>query len=173
MIIWLWLSVAIAVLDQLSKYYMTAILELCEPGNCTSIELLPVFKFTLLHNEGAAFSFLSDAGGWQRWVLAIISAVVSVVLVVWITRLKANEKILVVALSLILGGAVGNLIDRVLLGYVVDFIVVHYENAYFPAFNVADSAITVGAVFMILDMLFVSHQDPDATGENGDQGNGR
>ncbi len=159
MIVWLWLSVVIAVLDQLSKYYMSQILTLCEPGNCSSLVLLPVFKLTLLHNEGAAFSFLSDAGGWQRWVLVAISTIVSAVLVMWIARLKANEKWLALALALILGGAAGNLIDRIQFGYVVDFVVVHYESAYFPAFNVADSAITVGAALWILDMLFFSRQN--------------
>lgn len=156
MIIWLWLSVAIALIDQLSKYYMTQILTLCEPGRCTSIELLPVFKFTLLHNEGAAFSFLSDAGGWQRWFLLAISIAMSVFLVIWIARLKASEKLLAVALAIILGGAIGNLIDRMILGYVTDFIVVYYETAYFPAFNVADAAISIGAVIMILDMFLLS-----------------
>jgi signal peptidase II len=159
MIVWLWLSVVIAVLDQLSKYYMSQMLTLCEPGNCSSLVLLPVFKFTLLHNEGAAFSFLSDAGGWQRWVLVAISVIVSGVLVLWITRLKANEKWLALGLALILGGAAGNLIDRIQLGYVIDFVVVHYENAYFPAFNVADSAISVGAAVWILDMFFLSRSE--------------
>lgn len=156
MIVWLWLSIVIAALDQLSKYYMSQILTLCEPGNCSSLVLLPVFKLTLLHNEGAAFSFLSDAGGWQRWLLVSISAIVSVALVIWIARLRANEKWLALALALILGGAAGNLIDRIQLGYVIDFVVVHYESAYFPAFNLADSAISVGAAVMILDMLFFS-----------------
>jgi signal peptidase II len=162
MIVWLWLSVVIAILDQVSKYYMSQILTLCEPGNCSSLVMLPVFKFTLLHNEGAAFSFLSDAGGWQRWVLVFVSTAVSAVLIVWIARLKSDEKWLALTLSLILGGAVGNLIDRVQLGYVVDFIVVHYENSYFPAFNVADSAITVGGAFMILDILFFSRHSSAA-----------
>jgi signal peptidase II len=158
MIIWLWLSVAIAVLDQLSKYYMSQILTLCEPGNCSSMVLLPVFKFTLLHNEGAAFSFLDDAGGWQRWFLVAVSTCVSAVLVLWMVRLRASEKWLAIALALILGGAAGNLIDRIQLGYVIDFVVLHYESAYFPAFNVADSAISVGAVLMILDMFFFSEK---------------
>jgi len=156
MIVWLWLSVVIAVLDQLSKHYMSQILTLCEPANCSSMVLLPVFKLTLLHNEGAAFSFLSDAGGWQRWVLVAISTGVSAVLVIWIARLKANEKWLALALALVLGGAAGNLIDRIQLGYVIDFVVVHYEGAYFPAFNVADSAISVGGALMVLDILFIS-----------------
>lgn len=172
MIVWLWLSVVIAVFDQLSKYYMSQILTLCEPGNCASIVLLPVFKLTLLHNEGAAFSFLSDAGGWQRWLLVSISTGVSVALVIWIARLKANERWLAVALALILGGAAGNLIDRVQLGYVIDFVVVHYESAYFPAFNLADAAISVGAAVMILDMLFFSRQSQELQDKKRDVGNG-
>lgn len=164
MIVWLWLSVVIAVLDQLTKYYMSQILSLCEPGNCSSIVLLPVFKLTLLHNEGAAFSFLSDAGGWQRWLLVSVSTSVSAALVIWIVRLKANERWLALALALILGGAAGNLIDRIQLGYVIDFVVVHYGTAYFPAFNLADSAISVGAAVMILDMLFFSrHKEAQET----------
>ena len=169
--IWLWLSTAIVVLDQLSKYYMSQILSLCEPGNCTSQVILPVFKLTLLHNEGAAFSFLSDAGGWQRWFFTAVSAIVSIVLVVWITRLKRHEKLLALALALILGGAVGNLLDRASLGYVIDFIVVHYDNHYFPAFNVADSAISIGAAVMILDMIVTGREnEPESadTKVNGD-----
>jgi|TARA_Y100000310_G_scaffold338529_1_gene428389 signal peptidase II len=153
MLQWLWLSSSIVLLDQLSKYYISKILTLCEPGHCESIVFLPVFEFTRLHNTGAAFSFLNDAGGWQRWMFAAISSGISIALIVWLYRLTVQEKWLAIALSVVLGGAIGNLIDRVMLGYVVDFILVHYENHYFPAFNVADSAITIGAGIMILDML--------------------
>ncbi len=151
----IWLSVALAVIvvDQGLKYYMSNLLPLCKPGWCESIEILPIFKLTLLHNTGAAFNFLSDAGGWQRWLLAGVSAVVSIVIAIWLLRLDRRDKLLALSLALILGGAVGNLIDRALLGYVVDFIVVHYRDWYFPAFNVADSAISVGAALLILDML--------------------
>ena len=154
MVAWLACSMLVILLDQLTKNYMTALLPLCEAGNCASIDILPVFRLVLLHNQGAAFSFLSDAGGWQRWFLVFISAAVSVVLAIWIIRLKSNERFLAIGLSLILGGAVGNLIDRASQGYVVDFLLVHYREAYFPAFNVADSAITVGAALMIIDMIF-------------------
>jgi signal peptidase II len=148
------ISFAFVLLDQLSKYYMSSILPLCQPGYCRSIEILPVFKFTLLHNEGAAFSFLSDAGGWQRYLLVTISSVVSVFIAVWLYRIYRQEKLLALALSFILGGAIGNLIDRAVQGYVVDFIVVYYDVYYFPAFNIADSAITVGACLLILDMFY-------------------
>lgn len=152
--IWFAISFGVIVIDQALKYYMSSILPLCEPGYCESIEVLPVFNFTLLHNTGAAFSFLADAGGWQRWLLGGISIGVSAVLVVWLSRVDRRDKILALALALILGGAVGNLIDRVMLGYVVDFIVVHYKEYYFPAFNIADSAISVGAALLILDLFY-------------------
>lgn len=147
------LSIMILVADQGLKYYMSSILPLCEAGSCRSIEVLPIFQFTLLHNEGMAFSFLSDAGGWQRWFLLTASTVVSGVISVWLYRIRNTERLLALALSFILGGAVGNLVDRALNGYVVDFIVLHYKDWYFPAFNIADSAITVGAALLILDMF--------------------
>ncbi|MEX2365375.1 MAG: signal peptidase II [Pseudohongiellaceae bacterium] len=153
------LSLAVIVLDQVLKKYMSAILPLCEPGYCRSIEILPVFQFTLLHNTGAAFSFLSDAGGWQRWFLGTVSIVVSLVIAIWLFRIRLSDKLLALALALILGGAVGNLIDRLINGYVVDFIVVHYKQWYFPAFNVADAAISVGAALLILDMLLKSRSE--------------
>jgi signal peptidase II len=152
-VIYFLLSLVVIVGDQWSKSVMTDLLPLCQPGNCQSIVLLPVFNFTMLHNSGAAFSFLSDAGGWQRWFLVAVSSVVSVAVGVWLYRLQRAQRMLSLALALILGGAIGNLIDRVLAGYVVDFIVVHYENHYFPAFNIADSAISVGAALLILDTL--------------------
>ena len=128
-------------------------LSLCVPGQCDSFVVLPVFQFTLLHNRGAAFSFLDDAGGWQRWFLVVVSTGVSVFVAHWLYRIRSEEKLLALALALILGGAIGNLIDRAFVGYVVDFIVVHWDHHYFPAFNIADSAITVGAGLMILDMF--------------------
>lgn len=152
--LWYALSLVIIGLDQWTKWLASAKLDYGQP-----LEILPVFNFTLWHNTGAAFSFLSDAGGWQRGFFAVISAVVSVVLVVWMYRLPKEQKLLMLALALILGGALGNLYDRVALGYVVDFIVVHYENHYFPAFNIADSAISVGAAIMLLDMFLNRHAD--------------
>ena len=137
-------SLVIVVADQWSKSFMSDLLTLCRPGDCQSIVLLPVFNFTLLHNAGAAFSFLSDAGGWQRGLLVAVSTLVSAVIVVWLYRIKSSEKLLALALALI---------DRALVGYVVDFIVVHYQHYYFPAFNIADSAITIGAMVLILDTL--------------------
>jgi signal peptidase II len=147
------ISFVLLLLDQASKQYMSSILPLCQPGYCQSIEILPIFKLTVVHNEGAAFSFLSDAGGWQRWLLVSISIFASLFVAVWLYRVSRQEKLLALALAFILGGALGNLVDRALLGYVVDFIVVYYESYYLPAFNIADSAITIGAGFLILDMF--------------------
>jgi signal peptidase II len=113
-----------------------------------------LLSWTLAYNTGAAFSFLADSGGWQRWLFTLIAVVVSVVLVVWLKRLGRGDTWLAVALALVLGGAVGNLFDRVVLGHVVDFILVHWQDRWrFPAFNLADSAITVGAIMLALDMF--------------------
>ncbi|MEM8594797.1 MAG: signal peptidase II, partial [Pseudomonadota bacterium] len=119
------------------------------------IEVFSFLEFHLAHNYGAAFSMLSEAGGWQRWFFLVFSLVVSVVLIFWILKLSKQEKFLAVALALILGGGIGNLIDRAMLGYVVDFISVFYNEHVFPTFNVADSAISVGAVMIFYDMLFL------------------
>lgn len=153
--VWRWYALAavIIILDQISKQWVSAALTYGEPVVFTSF-----FNFTLLHNPGAAFSFLSTAGGWQRWFFAVLAAAISVVLVVWLTRV-AHRRYEALALALILGGALGNLYDRVLLGYVVDFIVVHYQDHYWPAFNIADSAITGGAALLIIDMLFVKDKE--------------
>ncbi|WP_086931183.1 signal peptidase II [Agarilytica rhodophyticola] len=148
---WKWyaLSFVIIVLDLISKKIVSDSFELYERLN-----VLPFFDITLRHNSGAAFSFLAGQGGWQIWFFSILSFAVSVVLIVWIFRAAQKNIWEVLALSLVLGGAVGNLYDRVTLGYVVDFILVYYQEYQFPAFNVADSAISVGAAILILDTLF-------------------
>ena len=151
--IFYFVALIIVVLDQWSKRYMSELLDLCRPGLCETIEILPVFKLILLHNSGAAFSFLDDAGGWQRWFLVTVSTVVSAIIGVWLFRIRSTEKLLAFALCLILGGAVCNLIDRVAAGFVVDFLLVHWDEHFFPAFNVADAAISVGAGCLILDMF--------------------
>jgi signal peptidase II len=146
---WLWVAVLAMALDQWTKYLVTENLEEFE-----RIVLLPVFELMRLHNEGAAFSFLSDASGWQRWLFVGLGVVVSSVILVWLRRLPARgQNLLAAGLSLVLGGALGNVIDRVLWGHVIDFIRVHYKEHYFPAFNVADTAITIGAALLILDNL--------------------
>ncbi len=144
MLKWLGLSFIIIILDQWSKLSVTATMQLYE-----SIQIMPYFNLTYVRNEGAAFSFLSDAGGWQRWLFAGLASVMSIMITVWILRLKKQELLLAVALSLVLGGAIGNLIDRIAYGYVIDFLDVYYQDKHWPAFNVADSAICVG-VFLIL-----------------------
>jgi signal peptidase II len=146
MLVWLTLSVLILVSDQVTKYLADEYLSYGIP-----VKIFSFFNLTLAYNSGAAFSFLADAGGWQRWFFAIIAFVVSVVLVILIKQMKPHEVWSAIALSLILGGAVGNLYDRVALGHVIDFISVHYKHYYFPAFNIADSAISVGAVMWIID----------------------
>ena len=147
---WLWLSLLVLVIDQASKFYFEGKLEMFQ-----QIVVIPdLFSWTLAYNTGAAFSFLADSSGWQRWLFALIAVVVSAVLVVWLKRLGRNETWLAVALALVLGGALGNLYDRIALGHVIDFILVHWQNRHhFPAFNFADSAITVGAVMLALDMF--------------------
>lgn len=147
---WLWLSLLVIVLDQASKFYFERYLNLYE-----RVELIPgCLSWTLAYNTGAAFSFLAAESGWQRWLFAGIALGVSAMLVVWLKRLKPSETWMAVALALILGGALGNLYDRVLLGHVIDFILVHWKNQwFFPAFNIADSAITIGAVMLALDMF--------------------
>jgi signal peptidase II len=146
---WLWLSVVVVALDQWTKRLIVENFDEFE-----ELVLLPVLEIMRLHNEGAAFSFLSDASGWQRWLFTGIGIAVSVGILVWLRRLPARgQNLLAAGLALVLGGALGNVIDRVLFGHVIDFIRVHYEEWYFPAFNVADSAITVGAACLILDNL--------------------
>jgi signal peptidase II len=159
---WGWYAVALLVfvLDQWSKTAVVASLDYNSPVAFTSF-----FNFTLLHNTGAAFSFLSDAGGWQRWFFTAIAAVFSVVIVVWLARLPKSRWLEAMALGFILGGALGNLYDRLTLGHVVDFIVVHYQDNYFPAFNLADSAICFGAFWLMLDMLFNAKKE--AAGKAG------
>lgn len=145
---WLWLSALVVVLDLGSKALASASLMYGQP-----LELLPFFNLTLLHNTGAAFSFLADHGGWQRWFFALIAVGASIGLTIWLTRLKASETLLAAALALIIGGALGNLYDRLMYGYVVDFLSFHWNGYYFPAFNLADTAITLGAIALIVESL--------------------
>jgi signal peptidase II len=151
---WLWLSVAVIVLDQATKWLIMFNLSPYQV-----IELAPNLNLTLMFNEGAAFSFLSDAGGWQRWLFAGFALLVTGVLVAWLLRLQRGERLLAAALALIVGGAIGNLIDRVLLGHVIDFVQVYLPfiplmmfNPW-PAFNVADSAITIGVGLLLIETL--------------------
>jgi signal peptidase II len=142
---WLSLSALVIVLDQLSKAWISSHFVYGE-----SITVLSVFNLVLAHNTGAAFSFLNDAGGIQRWLFSLIAIIASVWIII-LLRKHAAQMLFALALSLILGGALGNLIDRIAYGYVVDFLHFHWDEYYFPAFNLADSAITCGAFMLILD----------------------
>lgn len=159
------IALVVLIADQITKTWVNGTLKLYE-----QLEVTPFFNITLLYNKGAAFSFLSNAGGWQRWLFTGISAIVSIVLIVWLYRLLRHEKIMAWSLALILAGAVGNLIDRVLFGHVIDFIQVHYNNWYFPSFNVADAAISIGAVLMLY-LTFVQEPEPQSEPDSTHPGN--
>ena len=146
---WLWISLLVIVTDQLSKLWIERTMVLGD-----SFTVLPIFDIVRANNYGAAFSFLDDAGGWQRWAFTVLAIGVSIALVIWLRKLAlATQGLLAFGIALILGGAIGNVIDRVEHGYVVDFVHVHWGMHSFPAFNVADSAISIGAVLVILDSL--------------------
>jgi signal peptidase II len=149
---WLLLSACIVLADQLSKLYITQ-----HFGEFEFTSVLPILDITRMHNVGAAFSFLATASGWQRWVFIALAVSVSLAIIVWLWRLpRGTHRLLSAGLALVLGGAIGNVIDRIRLGHVIDFIHFHWDQAYFPAFNVADSAITLGAACLLLDALFDS-----------------
>ncbi|MDP8985679.1 MAG: signal peptidase II [Pseudomonadota bacterium] len=151
---WLVLSAVIVLMDQLTKMYIVR-----HFGEFEFKSVLPVLDITRMHNVGAAFSFLASASGWQRWLFIGLAVSVSMGIIVWLCRLpRGSHGLLAAGLSLVLGGALGNVIDRIQLGHVIDFIHFHWDQAYFPAFNVADSAITVGAACLLLDALFDSRR---------------
>ncbi len=145
-LVWLWLTIIIVILDQWTKFLAEANLIYLE-----QVPIVPSFNLMLAYNKGAAFSFLSDAGGWQRWFFTTITLIVSVAIIYWLYTLKFSQKWLAIALALILGGAIGNVWDRIQLGHVVDFVQLYYQSWYWPAFNIADAAICVGAVMLIID----------------------
>lgn len=147
MLPWLGLALIIFIADQFTKTLILGYYTLGDSSFVTSF-----FNVVRVHNSGAAFSFLANAGGWQRWFFTGIG-VVATLFIVWMLRSHAGQKLFAFALACILGGAVGNVVDRVLHGYVVDFLDFHYGGWHFPAFNVADSGITIGAVCLILDEL--------------------
>ncbi len=144
---WLLLSALVIVLDQVSKLWIAS-----HFAHQEIMTVLSVFDLTLMHNTGAAFSFMSDAGGMQRWLFTAIAFIASVS-IIWLLRKHSKEMLFPLALSLILGGALGNLIDRINYGYVIDFLLFHWNAHYFPAFNLADSAITCGAGLLIWQSL--------------------
>lgn len=165
---WLWLSLAIILADQITKQVAQAKLVAYQ-----ALHVVPFFDLTLMYNRGAAFSFLGDQGGWQRWFFILLALVVSVVLILWVRRLQVMERWLAIGLSLIIGGAIGNVIDRILYGQVIDFLDFYYMSesclpgfaqvgaaCHWPAFNVADSAISVGVAIILLD-AFLGSRKPE------------
>lgn len=179
MLKWLWITVAVIIVDQASKQWVSHSLQMFE-----TIKVMPMLNIYLAHNPGAAFSFLSGAGGWQRWLFTLIALVVSVGLIIWLRNLKPWERGLAIGLAFILGGALGNVIDRVLFGYVIDFIQFYYPGqrclpgfspifsthgplCIWPTFNIADSAITVGVVVLILDGITGLVKQQKRTGTRG------
>jgi signal peptidase II len=147
---WLWLSAVIIWADQFTKWLIVQNFELYD-----RIQLLPIFGITRLHNTGAAFSFLAGAGGWQRWFFILVAAAVTILVCVWLKRMpRTGQGWLAASLALIVGGAIGNVIDRIFRGYVVDFLSFHWNHWFFPAFNVADAAITVGAVILLVESFY-------------------
>ena len=144
---WFLLSIVILLIDQLSKYWAASSLIAYQPE-----QIFPMLNVTLAYNNGAAFSFLSGTGSWHRWFFAGFSIIMSLILIIWLARLPVKAKLQSLAVSLILGGAVGNLYDRAFLGYVIDFIDVYYQNHHWPVFNIADSAICIGAFLLLVDL---------------------
>lgn len=153
-LVWAWLSAVVVALDQFVKWYVVSRFELYE-----ILPVAPVLDLTRLHNEGAAFGILSDAGGWQRWFFLGLAAAIGVAIVFWLRSLPVRgQSWVAIALALILGGAIGNAYDRFVDGYVVDYLHFHWGEHYFPAFNVADIGITTGAIMLIIDALLDSRR---------------
>ena len=151
---WLVLSLAVILIDQLSKWYVSLHMQLFE-----TLYVLPVFNLALYHNVGAAFSMLAGASGWQRWFFLILALVIAGFIVIWLARMPAaGSRWIAAGLALVVGGALSNAWDRLVHGYVVDFLQFHWQGWYFPSFNAADSAITLGAALLILDGMFLQHR---------------
>jgi signal peptidase II len=145
---WLWLSVLIIVVDQITKYFALLHLSFLEP-----IRIFPFFNLSLDYNAGAAFSFLSASSGWQRWFFIAVAIIMSILVFAWLLKTKKNDRWQKISLALILGGAIGNLWDRLTLGYVIDFIDLFVKNWHWPIFNIADSAITIGVLMLVIGMI--------------------
>jgi len=159
--LWLALAAVVVVLDLWTKHVASAELSLYQ-----AVEVFPWLNWRLAHNPGAAFSFLAGAGGWQRWFFTVLALVVSVFLLVWLFRLERGERLVPLALSLVLGGAIGNAVDRLRHGYVVDFIDVHARGWHWPAFNLADSAIVCGIMLLLFDAFRESLAERKANDED-------
>lgn len=156
MLKWLWLSVVVIALDQATKVAAEIWLQYQDP-----VPVLPFFNLMLSYNTGAAFSFLADAGGWQRWFFVLLALGVSAVIVFWLSRLPPAQRWVAVALSLVLGGAIGNVIDRLAYGHVIDFLDFFVGQWHWPTFNIADSAITIGVAVLLIDGLFGGRRTAD------------
>jgi signal peptidase II len=152
---WFWLAGVVLILDQVSKWFADSLL-----GPHDVVPLLPSLALRKAYNPGAAFSFLSDASGWQRWFFSGLAVLIIGVIAVWLRRLPTGQGRVALALALILGGAAGNLVDRVLYGHVIDFIDLYYKTWHWPTFNIADSAITIGAALLILDAFMGRRERP-------------
>src|SRR5688572_20675940 len=157
---WLWLSFFVVILDQATKALVIGTVKTQD-----AIALLPILDIVYLENTGAAFSILAQASGWQRWFFILLALGVSLALMIWLRRIRADQTLLAVGLSLVLGGALGNVIDRVMHGYVVDFIYFNWRSWDFPAFNVADTAISIGAGCLLLDAFLERGHGKEPTGE--------
>jgi signal peptidase II len=151
---WLWLSALVLILDQWSKTIATQSLKIYD-----AVVVNEYLNWTLMHNEGMAFSFLADQSGWQRWGISIVAIVIVVWLLFWLKKNPFKNTFLNLGLTLVIGGALGNIYDRINLGYVIDFIEAHYQQHFWPAFNLADSAISLGAFFLILDLIWGKHEN--------------
>ena len=147
LMLWLGVAVVVVLLDQLSKITMTRLLAYGQSEHINAF-----FNLVMVYNQGAAFSFLANSGGWQRWFFSALALAVSI-FIVWMLNRNSGQRMFCWSLSLILGGAVGNLIDRLAYGHVIDFLDFHIRGWHWPAFNIADSAITIGAVLFVLDEL--------------------
>jgi len=157
---YLWITVLMVIVDQITKVWVAAEFELYE----SRVVIDGLFNLTYVHNYGAAFSFLSDGGGWQRWFFTVIAIAISAVLLIWLRRNPVNFWRQNLSFALILSGAIGNVADRMVYGYVIDFLDVHYQGWHWPAFNVADMAITIGAALMLLE-AFVENRRDDTEAE--------
>jgi signal peptidase II len=159
---WLWLTVIFLIIDQITKQWVANTFDYRE-----TLAVFPFFNLYYVHNEGAAFSFLADQGGWQRWFFSAIAAIASIIFVIWMAKTPKQHRLLSIAFALILSGALGNLIDRVLFGYVIDFLDFHWQGSHFAAFNIADSVIFIGAALMIVESF--TQQDSQKNNKKNEQ----
>ena len=162
----MWLTLIFLIIDQVTKHWVAGTFDYKE-----TLYVFPFFNLFYIHNEGAAFSFLADQGGWQRWFFTAIASIASIVFLVWMAKTPKQQRLLSIAFALILSGAVGNLIDRALFGYVIDFLDFHWAGYHFAAFNIADSVIFIGAALMILESFTNKEANQDTAQESNKESN--